>query len=420
VLVYSSYLGGSGEDQGHAIAVDGAGSAYLTGHTESANFPTQSPLQGALGGGSDAFVAKLNPAGNALVYSTYLGGSDFDEGCGIAVDGAGRAYLTGETRSTNFPTLSPLQGAFGGGSSDAFVARVLDGADLRVELSDAPDPATAGDLLTYTITATNLGPDLATGVTVSDSLPFAVSLVSVTASQGSCTLGTAVVCALGSLAVGAGATVSIGVRPGAGGLLSNTASVAGDQPDADATNNTAAAVTTVQTPTATATPTASPTVTATGTATATATAMATPTSTATPTATATATPPATATATGTPTPTTTPTPLPGLCVLRPPVDVVVQPVEPGRLAVALSARTSDGTLRNFLRALYFDALTNARIEAGGQVSAAPFAVVLPGATEQTTFRLERLTAGQASTVQLTVVDDCGSWPTLVGGGPGAF
>ena len=96
VLVYSTYLGGSGLEQVGGIAMDAAGSAYVTGYTNSTNFPTQSPYQATYQGGTeDVFVTKLNPAGNALVYSTYLGGSGEDEGYGIAVDAAGSAYVTG-------------------------------------------------------------------------------------------------------------------------------------------------------------------------------------------------------------------------------------------------------------------------------------------------------------------------------------
>src|SRR5881628_2892634 len=121
--VYSTYLGGSGTDRGLGIAVDAAGSAYVTGDTFSTNFPTASPLQAAnLGGPDDAFVTKLNAAGSALVYSTYLGGSGPDQGDGIAVDAAGNAYVTGGTGSTNFPTASPLQAL--NGPTDAFVTKL--------------------------------------------------------------------------------------------------------------------------------------------------------------------------------------------------------------------------------------------------------------------------------------------------------
>jgi hypothetical protein len=124
-LVYSTYLGGSGNDAGSGIAVDAGGNAYVTGDTSSTNFPTTpSAFQTTNSGGQDAFVAKLNAAGSALVYSTYLGGSGSDGGRGIAVDAAGNAYVTGGTSSTNFPTANPLQPAFGGGSGDAFVAKL--------------------------------------------------------------------------------------------------------------------------------------------------------------------------------------------------------------------------------------------------------------------------------------------------------
>jgi len=91
VLSYSTYLGGNSYDHGVNIAVDSSGNAYATGLADSTNFPTANPLQGVNRGYYDAFVAKLNAAGSALVYSTYLGGSSEDWGCGIAVDGSGNA-----------------------------------------------------------------------------------------------------------------------------------------------------------------------------------------------------------------------------------------------------------------------------------------------------------------------------------------
>ncbi len=132
VLAYSTYLGGSGYDCGYGIAVDSAGCAYVTGGTYSTDFPTENPWQGTHGGGVDAFVAKLSADGTALLYSTYLGGSGYDFGRGIAVDSAGCAYVTGETRSTDFHTTpGALQCTYGGGLSDAFVAKLsVDGASL--------------------------------------------------------------------------------------------------------------------------------------------------------------------------------------------------------------------------------------------------------------------------------------------------
>ena len=103
-LVYSTYLGGSGNDEGMRIAVDGAGNAYVTGDTRSADFPTHNALYPNLGGDRDAFIAKLKADGTALTYSTYLGGTYRDYGYGIAVDGAGNAYVTGETGQPIFPS----------------------------------------------------------------------------------------------------------------------------------------------------------------------------------------------------------------------------------------------------------------------------------------------------------------------------
>lgn len=118
-LVYSTYLGGGGSDTIHGIALDGSGAAYVTGRTTSPGFPTTpGALQPVhLGGGYDSFVTKLNPGGSALVYSTFLGGGDDDchvfgapaISCGIAVDAAGHAYVTGSTQSDDFP-ITP--GAF--------------------------------------------------------------------------------------------------------------------------------------------------------------------------------------------------------------------------------------------------------------------------------------------------------------------
>lgn len=127
---YSTYLGGSNNDEGLGIAVDSSGDAYVTGQTNSSTtFPLKSAFQSTYGGDpSDAFVSELNPSGSALVYSTFLGGSANDVGTSIAVDQGGNAYVTGQTGSTNFPTANPTQSTLNknglAGDNDAFVSEL--------------------------------------------------------------------------------------------------------------------------------------------------------------------------------------------------------------------------------------------------------------------------------------------------------
>lgn len=125
-LSFSTYLGGNGGDQGAGIAVDAAGNAFVTGGTQSLNFPTTGgTIQTTSAGSQDIFVTKLNPTGSGVVYSTYLGGSGFDFGTGIAVSPSGEVYVTGGTDSVNFPTTAgAFQTSFGGGTFDAFVTKL--------------------------------------------------------------------------------------------------------------------------------------------------------------------------------------------------------------------------------------------------------------------------------------------------------
>jgi hypothetical protein len=133
-LVYSTFVGGGNFDWGRAIAIDAAGNAYVTGQTKSSNFPTT--------GGAfdrtfnvdtcprcgidqyDAFVFKLNAAGSGLVYSTFLGGFDLDDGLAIAVDGSGNAYVAGETGSLNFPTTAGAFDTTRNANFDTFVTKL--------------------------------------------------------------------------------------------------------------------------------------------------------------------------------------------------------------------------------------------------------------------------------------------------------
>ena len=156
-LTYSTYLGGSNVDWGSAIAVDGSGNTYVTGSTRSTNFPTENPYQGTNAGNIDAFITKLTSSGSALSYSTYLGGSDLDYGTGIAVDGSGNAYVTGQTYSTNFPTQNPYQGTYAG-NADAFVTKLSDTISLYVSISgDCGDKTPCYDSIQDAIDAASTG-----------------------------------------------------------------------------------------------------------------------------------------------------------------------------------------------------------------------------------------------------------------------
>jgi Bacterial Ig-like domain (group 3)/Beta-propeller repeat len=172
-LVYSTYLGGSGEDYGYDIALDSAGNAYVTGPTNSTDFPTKNPLQGANAGSWDAFVAKINAAGSALVYSTYLGGRSEDGGERIAVDSGGQTYVTGYTYSIDFPTKNPLQGANAGGE-DGFVAKInATGSGLVYSTYLGGSGREGG----YGIAADSAGNAYVTGSTTSTDFPTTINAV---------------------------------------------------------------------------------------------------------------------------------------------------------------------------------------------------------------------------------------------------
>ena len=138
VLAYSSFLGGSNSDVGHAVAVDANDNVYLTGETISTDFPTANAEQPANAGGADAFVTKLDPTGTVELFSSYLGGSgqenDFHAGVessGVAVDSAGNVYLAGRTNSIDFPVSHALFSSYQGGDEDGFVAKLsADGSTL--------------------------------------------------------------------------------------------------------------------------------------------------------------------------------------------------------------------------------------------------------------------------------------------------
>ena len=169
VLSYSTYLGGSGYDAAAAIAVDSAGNAYITGQTDSLDFPTSNAMQPAPGGGTcggtldavpcfDVFVTKLAASGSSVAYSTYLGGSGDDRGTGIAVDSAGNVYVTGDTASSDFPILKSWQPAYRGGycGSATDPAPCFDGFVTKLN--------TTGAALVYSTYLGGSAQDLASGI----------------------------------------------------------------------------------------------------------------------------------------------------------------------------------------------------------------------------------------------------------------
>ncbi|WP_449405392.1 PKD domain-containing protein [Methanolacinia paynteri] len=136
-LDYSTYLGGSGDEEGSGIVLDGNGNACITGYTDSSDFPvTADAYQSVLGGDDDVFVLKLNSDGNSLDYSTYLGGSGTDQGSGISIDDAGSLYVTGYTADSGFPVISgAYQNVHGGGTYDAFILEIVDHPQVTFTIS---------------------------------------------------------------------------------------------------------------------------------------------------------------------------------------------------------------------------------------------------------------------------------------------
>jgi uncharacterized repeat protein (TIGR01451 family) len=226
-LIWSTFIGGSGNDSGLGIAVDANQNTFVTGSTTSTNLNVTNATQSTFGGGTDAFVGKFDIAGG-VQFVTYLGGSGTDSGTGIAVDSSGNPFVAGETNSTGLATTGVFQNTPKGGT-DAFVARFGGVSHLNLSAAVTPNPVGIGNPATFTFTVTNTGPDIATAVALSDAIPANGVFQSATPSQGTCS-GAAgspptVVCSLGQLAVNASATVTLQVASTVAGALSDTATV---------------------------------------------------------------------------------------------------------------------------------------------------------------------------------------------------
>jgi len=253
---YSTYLGGNNSDVGSRLTVDETGNAYVSGETTSPNFPTRHAIQLSYGGGvHDAFVTQIIAVGGVYTYgySTYLGGSDWDHGRGIAVDGAGNAYVTGYTQSGNFPTRGAIQPSHGG-SGDAFIVRLSGHADLAISKTVAPATVGPGWAITYTLVYTNDSPATAAGVLITDVVPAILTDVDFASSGASITPigGVDFVWQVADLAPGTGGVITITGRVdhGASGIfsLTNQATIAGTDPyyaETNLDNNTSSASNTI-------------------------------------------------------------------------------------------------------------------------------------------------------------------------------
>jgi uncharacterized repeat protein (TIGR01451 family) len=240
-LTYFSYLGGSGNDSGIAIAVDTSSDALITGATSSTNFPvTAGAFQSHLGTGAtqNAFLAHINTTtvvnqNQAGSFVTYFGGNGSDRGTGIAVDPTLNTYFVGDTTSTNLQVLNPLPagGTNLDGPSDAFVVKLATQSDLCINcvapILSQLGVVSAGNPLTITFTVANNGPDPATNIAVNGTVPTGVTFNSATASSGTCSApsGNAVVCQIPTLQSGSAATVAFVVTPNNPGSYQATAQV---------------------------------------------------------------------------------------------------------------------------------------------------------------------------------------------------
>ncbi|HEX2912658.1 MAG TPA: SBBP repeat-containing protein [Chloroflexia bacterium] len=240
-LIYSTYVGGSSDDQVLAIGVTNLGEAVITGQTSSSDFPvTPGYLYDSFGGiPFDAYVLKLNPAGSSLVNATFLGGNDADVGSGLALDSAGNAYITGYTKSANFPVTNGALDTTYNSGYDAFVAKINRETDLAITKTvDNPTPQ-IGDLVKYTVTVSNNGPAAATNVKITDQPPSGLTAVKATVTMGTYDPASGL-WTIASLPAGQSAVLTLEATIGQAGSLTNTATLTAlDQFDTNPNNNTA-------------------------------------------------------------------------------------------------------------------------------------------------------------------------------------
>lgn len=176
-LVYSTYLGGNQSEESEGLDVDALGNAYIAGYTISPNYPTVNAFQSTYGGNGDAFLSKLGPTGNVLVYSTYLGGVNQDVASDVAVDALGEAVVTGDVETGGFPLQGAVQPVYGGGDEDAFVTKFNaagNGLVYSTYLGGGAGPGLYGGRDRGSIVAVNTaGEAFVSGYTYSNNFPLA-------------------------------------------------------------------------------------------------------------------------------------------------------------------------------------------------------------------------------------------------------
>jgi uncharacterized repeat protein (TIGR01451 family) len=220
------------------------------------DLPTANPFQASNNarntGGWNAFVTEFTPDGSGLVYSSYLGGSGNDTPYGIAVDGSGNTYVTGSTNSADFPTANPYQATNNSANYSAFVSKISPlEADLAIT-DTAPSSVTTGSTITYTIVATNNGPDPASNVNIGTVVRHGTTFNSVSVSAGTCKApvpgGQGIVtCTASNLASGGSITetLTVNITAGSGTVIRDTANVSSATFDPNTANHEARATTTV-------------------------------------------------------------------------------------------------------------------------------------------------------------------------------
>lgn len=235
-LIYSTYFGSYENDTARGIRVDNDGTLYIAGTTLGAStappapaptsvFPLVNATQPAFGGASDAYVAKLDTKiGGAagLLFSTYFGGAGADDVGGMAIDPDGSMYVTGGLANA---------------TTDLFVHKIVVRADVAVTQTVAPSRPRPGDSVTYTVTVSNFGADIASGLVLTDAAPVGLTVTSVTPSQGTCSAGAAISCSLGTLAPNSFMTVSVIGVVNSTANLTNTATVRAFVTDGVLANN---------------------------------------------------------------------------------------------------------------------------------------------------------------------------------------